>query len=287
MPFPLSDTPIVISDLFSDLFYPLRVLRARSILLLMVPTYTYRNVLPSSILDRYTIYEVGYAAAIMNAVCPNAFADIVNVLEDFHLSARMLLNPGGSRGLVPQAIDGAFDDLGWIEARVDTERTSYLIKRSGKQPKHGKENEIAATIYQEGYNIDNVKDALAVDVEWHPKDGNLDRDLSAYRAWHEEGFLVGAALITRVHAETRDLGKKLWDEYIVAHPEDAKKKHAEYTTTTTANYEKALDRVKRGDGGTCPLILFGIGEKTWDGEPFDGRFLRKSNPRGPYRLEHI
>jgi len=32
---------------------------------------------------------------------------------------------------------------------------------------------------------------------WNAKDGNLDRDLSAYRAWHEAGVISAAVLITQ------------------------------------------------------------------------------------------
>lgn len=223
----------------------------------------------------------------MNAVCPDAFADIVDVLERFSLSATTLLTPGGSRGPVPRTIDGRFEDLGWIEARVDTERKSYLIPRASNV-QHGSKGQLMASTYQKGYYIDNVKDALAVDVEWNPKDGNLDRDLSAYRAWHREGLIVGAALITRVHTDTSLLTNMLWSDYVASNPAYAKvKQPVVFRTTTTANYEKALDRINRGDGGTCPLLLFGIGKRTWDGKPFNGYILKWSKLQGAYNLEHI
>lgn len=254
----------------------------------MVETYTYESVMPPSILERYGVYEVGYAAAVMDAVCPQAFEDIVRVLDEFSLSARMLLTPGGNLGLVASSLDEAFDGYGWIEARVDTERTTYLIERSGTKVGRGRENEIVQSEYQYGYNIDNVKDGLAVDVEWNPKDGNLDRDLSAYRAWHEAGLIVGAALITRMQRETRLLADRLWEDYVAENPEDSDKKQpVRYTTTTTANYEKALDRIKRGDAGTCPILLLGIGERTWDGEPFDGMIVKRPKGGGTPFLGHV
>lgn len=41
----------------------------------------------------------------------------------------------------------------------------------------------------ESYLIDNVKDRVALDIEWHAKDGNLDRDLAAYRAFYDTGLI--------------------------------------------------------------------------------------------------
>ncbi len=254
----------------------------------MIETRTYKTVIPEDTLERYRFYEVGYAAAVMDAVFPEAFNDILNVLAGFSLTARMLLTPGGNIGLVASSLDEAFDHYGWIEARVDTERTTYLIERAGNTRRMGLKEEIVQIEYQHGYNIDNVKDGLAVDVEWNPKDGNLDRDLSAYRAWHEAGLIVGAALITRMHYETRELTDRLWSEYVAKNPKAAKKEQpVRYTTTTTANYEKALDRIKRGDAGTCPILLIGIGEATWDGEPFDGQIVKRGRKGEPPRLEYV
>jgi hypothetical protein len=56
--------------------------------------------------------------------------------------------------------------------------------------KAGKEVERLAEVYQEGYLVDNFKGRVALDVERNAKDGNLDRDLSAYRAWHEAGGIA-------------------------------------------------------------------------------------------------
>lgn len=35
-----------------------------------------------------------------------------------------------------------------------------------------------------------------------------------------------------------------------------------------------MQRVTRGDLSNCPILVFGIGEKTWDGKAWDGSVLR-------------
>ena len=247
----------------------------------MIETATYKDVFPQDILDRYTFMETGSAAKIAASVCPSETGDIIDVLRNFVLSSRLLLTKGGNRGPIPILIDGAFERRGWIEARVDLYKRAFMFPGQNAQTvKDNPLGEVAnehlvSETYQQGYSVDNVKGRVALDVEWNPKDGNLDRDFSAYRAWHNEGLIDVAVLITRIHEETRIITDNAWDQFISANPEFAgSKQTVEYRTTTTANFEKAKERVLRGDLGTCPILVVGIGKKTWDGKPWDGMAIK-------------
>jgi hypothetical protein len=245
----------------------------------MQETYTYEEVLPQSVLSRYDIMEIGSAARIIQAVCPEEFNDIVEVLESFQLTAQLLLTPGGSRGPVPRIIDGMLQNRGWFEARVDLEKITYFFighdasVSAESNPAQYSDNRRSRT-YQRGYAIDNVKGRIAADVEWNPKDGNLDRDFAAYRAWYDEGIIVAAVLFTRIQESTKELTRSIWREYVDRNPELADMKQpVDYSTSTTANFEKAVQRIIRGDLGTCPILMFGIGKKAWDSVPWDGKVL--------------
>lgn len=247
---------------------------------LMIETFTYKEVMPSDVLDRYTFLETRSAAKIAQAVCPEEFQEIIEVLRRFELTPEILLSPGGNRGAVPTIIDGAFAEMGWEEARVDIARQAYFF------PGHNSKitaldnpskyiDYLVSDTYQTGYSIDNVKGRVALDVEWNPKDGNLDRDFSAYRSWYEEGLIDVSFLITRVQADTRMLAKKLWDDYIGLHPEYTEHTQlVDYGTTTTSNYEKGAQRIIRGDLGLCPILMIGIGQSTWNSKPWSGTILR-------------
>lgn len=244
----------------------------------MIETNTYLKVLPKSILEKYQFLETGSATQIASVVSPAAFADIVEVLDAFELTSRLLLTKGGSRGPIPRLIDGAFGRRGWIEARVDLYKRAFLFPGQNaasveNNPTGTRANEyLISETYQRGYSVDNVKARIALDVEWNPKDGNLDRDFSAYRAWHEEGLIDAAFLITRVHEDTKRITNKAWADFIAAHPEfEDKAQTVDFSTTTTANFEKAKERVLRGDLGTCPILIIGISEATWDGKAWDGK----------------
>lgn len=253
----------------------------------MIETFTYRDVLPPAVLDRYTFMETGSAAKIAQAVRPDEFADIVDVLSRFTLTSRLLLTKGGSRGPIPRIIDGAFERRGWIEARVDTYKRAFMFPgqhaATVESDPLGKDanDHLVSEVYQQGYSVDNVKGRTALDVEWNPKDGNLDRDFSAYRAWHEEGLIDVAVLVTRMHEDTRDITDDAWRRFISDHPEHERETQTvNYRTTTTANYEKARERVLRGDLGTCPILVVGIGRRTWDGEPWDGKAIKYDSSVG-------
>lgn len=257
----------------------------------MIATDTYQSVLPPSVLEKYTFLETGSAARIAQAVSSDAFSDVVEVLESFVLTSQLLLTKGGSRGPIPRLIDGAFEDRGWIEARVDLYKRAFLFPGQHADTVEGDplgaeaNQHLISQTYQKGYSVDNVKDRLAVDVEWNPKDGNLDRDFAAYRAWHEEGLIDAAVLITRVQEETKRITREIWQTYTADHPEVAGTAQlVDYGTSTTANFEKARERVLRGDLGTCPILVVGIGEATWNGVPWDGRMVKYFREEGEMRL---
>lgn len=246
----------------------------------MIETYTYRDAFPADVLAKYTFLETRSASQILKHVCPNEFSDLLNVLQGFSLSARLLLTKGGNRGPIPTIIDGSFERLGWTEARVDMERRAFLFKghnanQSAEDDPDSFQDNLVSRTYQRGYSIDNIKGRVALDIEWNPKDGNLDRDFSAYRAWHEEGLIDAAVLITRMHQETRELANEAWDLFVQSNPEY---KHitqpVDYRTTTTANFEKGRDRIIRGDLGTCPILMIGIGKSTYDNVPWDGNAIK-------------
>jgi hypothetical protein len=94
--------------------------------------------------------------------------------------------------------------------------------------------------------VDNLKGRIALDVEWNAKDGNLDRDLGAYRALSDAALIDAAVLIRRTQEYLREL---------VIHMNPASTKFA---TTTTTNLEKPRPRLTRGDAEGCPVLAVTI-----------------------------
>lgn len=203
-------------------------------------TDSYLRIFSSDLTDRYEMREVREAAAVLSSTNPEEFKDIASVLEGFWLEDEDFLEPGGQKGRVAIRLDEAFRLLGWREGRHDTKITSLLgimpYRASGETEAQVVETEVA----NEGYKVDNVRGRVALDVEWNAKDGNLDRDLGAYRALYDAGVIAGGVILTRTTSDLRELGADIGRD--------------PFGTTTTTNLEKLLPRLTRGDAGGCPVL---------------------------------
>lgn len=232
----------------------------------MFETATYDDplVLDPEIRARWAFLETSSAAAVLRSVCPTEWADIVSVLGSFSLNPSRWLVAGGNRGDIAIQIDDMFSQRGWRETRVDLS-TKGILKN-----KQNETVEELAAVYQEGYLVDNFKGRVALDVEWNAKDGNLDRDLSAYRAWHEAGVISAAVLITQDRVKLKQLAERLWRDYQQTLPEEQRKPKLpiDLATSTTTNLEKAALRVRRGVMGTCPLLIVAAIPATWNQQPY-------------------
>lgn len=232
----------------------------------MFETKTYDDplVLPPDIRARWAFLETSSAAAVLRSVCPDEWADITDVLAQFALDPSQWLKRGGNRGDIAKVIDEMFGQRGWREIRVDLHTEGILYTSNDEEVGR------LPVVKQEGYLVDNFKGRVALDVEWNAKDGNLDRDLSAYRAWHEAGVISAAVLITQDRLALKELAEQLWDEHQNTLPvlDRNPKLPIDLKTSTTTNLEKAALRVRRGVMGTCPLLVVAATRSTWNGQPF-------------------
>ena len=155
-------------------------------------TYDDPNVLPAGARNHWKFMESNSAAAVMKAVCPTEWGDIVDVLSTYRLNPSTWLRKGGNRGDIAKEIDQLFRNKGWRETRLDLETKGILFSKDdaiiGNLP----------PVHQEGYLVDNFKGRVVLDVEWNAKDGNLDRDLASYRSWYEAGVISASLAVRRI-----------------------------------------------------------------------------------------
>jgi hypothetical protein len=207
-------------------------------------TESYLAAIPVDVRQRYVLVETRNATKIIAATNQAAFTEIISVLRSFELTEMDIVNPGGNKSLVAARIDKAFRELGWREGRHDTRIVSVLTVMPYAPAGETEPRVIEAEVFNEGYKVDNVKDRVALDVEWNAKDGNLDRDLAAYRALYDAGIIDAAVVITRTQESMRRLATELGVK--------------RFDTTTTTNLDKLLPRLTRGDSGGCPVLVAAI-----------------------------
>ena len=210
-------------------------------------TKSFVEELPQNIRKRYDILEVRQATRVLSALNPSEFKGILAALGALILERDDVLGAGKNKSRIAQRLDETFRQHGWREVRHDIVISSIRTvqpypRGSGRKPTTG----LGPLIVNEGYKVDNFKNRVALDVEWHAKDGNLDRDLAAYRALYDAGIIDVGVIITRSHESLRSLALSM-------NPDTTK-----FKTTTTTNIEKLKPRLTRGDSGGCPVVAFAI-----------------------------
>lgn len=228
--------------------------------------------LDAPIQERYELREVRNAAAVLSVTNPVRFRQIEEVLSAFFVVTSDFVTKGGQETDLAARLNSAFRDRGWREARVDVNIKLALRKMPYRPQGESSATVVETEVTNEGYKVDNMADRIALDVEWNAKDGNLDRDVAAYRSLYDAGLIDGAVIVTRT-LEIRELGQRLGIEAGL-HPEIARKI---LQTTTTTNLAKLQPRLERGDAGGCPILVIAICDRTWDNfavEPRDVAFGR-------------
>jgi hypothetical protein len=208
--------------------------------------------------------ETNSASAVMKAVCPEEWADIVEVLSTYRLDPKSWLKAGGNRGDIAAQLDSEFAKKGWRETRLDLETRGILFDKDGRSMGE------LPLIRQEGYLVDNFKNRIVLDVEWNAKDGNLDRDLASYRSWFEAGIISAGVIITKDRLSLLKLARRVWDEYQKTLPVErrVKKLPIDLQTSTVTAFDKAQMRVRRGVMGPCPVLIVAANESTWNGQQY-------------------
>jgi hypothetical protein len=154
-------------------------------------------------------------------------------------------------------LNSLFRDRGWREGsfqmKIHAEVRLLPYGPAGEVNPTSRESEVSSP----SYLVDNLKGRIALDVEWHAKDGNLDRDVAAYRSLYDAGIIDGAVMITMNRTEMR-----AWAVEFVGDPLPNGRPNTKFQTSTTTNLEKVLPRLTRGDGGGCPILIIAVCRRT-------------------------
>ncbi len=223
----------------------------------------------SGVLELYDVYSYRHAAAIMKTSFPVELEEIEQALLDFKITIKDIATPGGNESIIPKKFSSTLRPHNWYETRVQgdllirvTEQSEKILPNGNlKKHKLPEKPEIVVKNYIDGHKIDYVKGRVALDMEWNSKDQTYDRDLYAFRMFHECGIISVASLITRSEKlnPVFDVTPLLKKDGTTDLDKDGKPKlcKQKYGASTTW-MGKLLYRLNAGRHGGCPVLVFGI-----------------------------
>lgn len=99
----------------------------------MYETFTFDDpaILPAAARDHWSFMESNSAAAVMKAICPSKWGDIVEVFSTYRLDPKYWLKAGSNRGDIAEQIDEEFGKRGWQKTRLDLETHGLLFDGDG------------------------------------------------------------------------------------------------------------------------------------------------------------
>jgi hypothetical protein len=227
----------------------------------------------------FDVEAKNHAEAILTADFPEALETLVSVLNAVQLPADDLIRGGGGEARSTQRLRVALANAGWP-------KHNFIVQRIVD----GREQEAKS------HEIDHVhrsaNGTLALEIEWNNKDPFFDRDLENFQRLHVDSAISVGIIVTRgqslqsemlriIHqaAELRGLTDASALEAFGLEPtrrqRDAVVRRIAVSGkpftlawaelfvmdkfgTATTHWTKLMDRVRRGVGNPCPLLLVGL-----------------------------
>jgi len=221
-----------------------------------------------------------HADAILSIDFPEVADELEKALLDIAIPAEELIGSGGGEAQSTQRLRNALYGAGWPKHEFD-----FKMIVDGKET------------VSNSHEIDHVRWAdagnVALEIEWNNKDPFFDRDLENFQRLHAQSAISMGILITRGASlqdqmpnlirgcidkhgfidETemvrefgmkdrtkrqREAVQKLLDRQIPFSEAFTKQFVSDKFGAATTHWRKLMDRVDRGVGNPCPLVLIGL-----------------------------
>jgi len=237
----------------------------------------------SELLSRgFQIEYCSHAEAIIQIDFPEVEAELTDVLLRFSIPIQEVIAGGGGEARGTQRIRNDLTKKGWPKTNFIVERKINGI--TSESQSHEVDH---VRSFENGHRV-------ALEIEWNNKDPFFDRDLENYKRLHADGAISVGAIITRgrsLHEGMRGFVSRFLDDHSIDTFADlepweymptARQKRAILATMernksplsfreaftnkfvsdkfgeATTHWKKLEDRVQRGVGNPCPLLLIGL-----------------------------
>ena len=226
-----------------------------------------------------------HAKAILAADFPDAVNELERALANTTIPIEEIIRGGGGESQGTQRLRKDLAARGWP-------KTTFTIeKRINGVPRESVSHEID---HVRSFIDGPLLTRVALEIEWNNKDPFYDRDLENFKRLHADGAISVGVIVTRgrtLHENMRSLVRRFVQERQIGSladlsqwgysPTDRQKKAIEKRVgrqkdpmtfeeafidqfvadkfgEATTHWRKLEDRVHRGVGNPCPLLLIGL-----------------------------
>jgi len=222
-----------------------------------------------------------HAEAILSVDFPEVATEIEQILLGSAIPIEEIIGSGGGETKGTQRLRNALKVRGWRKHKCVVQRVI-----------DGREREA------QSHEVDHIRDfasgTVALEIEWNNKDPFFDRDLDNFKRLHTDGAISLGIIITRgadLQSQLKALVRRYADENAIDSYVDVERiglnptrrqrrdvmQRVERTRdplpfrdawadsfvsdkfgAATTHWRKLEDRVRRGVGNPCPLVLIGL-----------------------------
>jgi hypothetical protein len=226
----------------------------------------------------FQVEYLSHGRAILEIDFPDALREIEAVLSGLTIPVDQLIRGGGGESTITQGLRQRFAKRGWVKHVFEIQKLVDGVPRESVS-----------------HEVDHVRSfpngKLAMEIEWNNKDPFFDRDLENFKRLHAEGAISVGVMITRGRALQENIrslilrfaqnaGISSYADLVpyTGRPTDRQRNWVERKVArdtafaeawtemfcndkygqATTHWRKLEDRVRRGVGNPCPLLLIGI-----------------------------
>ena len=223
----------------------------------------------------FDVSSLNHAEAVMVRDFAEPLDELCEILVNMEVLDSELVRGGGGESSLTQRLRQALTEQDWKKRKI-------VIRKivAGK--------ERAATTHEIDHVRETVRGSVALEIEWNNKDPFYDRDLENFHRLHLEGAISVGIVLTRGRSLQRAMRAIVLDfalardiksfedlAEIGINPTTRQMKMIEASGgefahdwarvfvadkfgMATTHWDKLQERVRRGVGNPCPLVLVGI-----------------------------